>query len=288
MLFSATMNTPSPEKQAIESEVLLRSLDQAPLPITGSQLRDRLTGPYKLPLDKIEQLLERLVEEGKAHRYPAIGRSRHPRYWTHGIEHYGREMILKALATRSLTMSDLLRRLRSSLKGLEEAAQRQLVIQLVREKALHEWPPMIGGRTSQYGVQPPAPRVYLEDAMRKIANKLGVSREALAGAARELGEERPAPLPKTQGNLDENLLQRMVQIKLAAAQGAPLSLQELWHSLQSDGWEKATFDRIVLELAKNYRVALLKHDFPGILSEQERNDLVVDAFGNYYVGIALR
>ena len=64
----------------------------------------------------------------------------------------------------------------------------------------------------------------------------------------------------------------MVQMKLAAAQGAPLPLRDLWQSLQSEGWDKAAFDRVVLELAASYRVTLLKHNFPGMLSDGDRAD----------------
>lgn len=97
-----------------------------------------------------------------------------------------------------------------------------------------------------------------------------------------------ASAPVAGGDLDEKLLERMVQVKLAAAQGAPLPLRELWQSLRAEGWEKSAFDRIVLGLAAGYRVTLLKHDFPGMLSAADRADLVVDEYGNHFVGIALR
>jgi hypothetical protein len=134
-----------------------------------------------------------------------------------------------------------------------------------------------------FSAQLPEPLFYLEDALNKIARKLGRSRDSLASALKELAGANPEP-----SGGDEKLLERMVQMKLAAAQGAPLPLRDLWQSLQSEGWEKAAFDRVVLELAASYRVTLLKHNFPGMLSDGDRADLVVDTYGNHYVGIAMR
>jgi hypothetical protein len=79
-----------------------------------------------------------------------------------------------------------------------------------------------------------------------------------------------------------------VQIKLAAARGGLVPLNELWRSLKNAGWDKASFDRTVLSLAENYRVALQRHNFPTSLREEERAELVIDELGNHYVGIALR
>jgi hypothetical protein len=274
---------PSSNLESIAGEVLLRSLDQSTLPLTANQLRERLTGPYKLPLEKIETLLEELVRDGKAYLYPGSGPRGRSRFWTHGIEQFARETIRKTLATRSLPMSDLLRRLRNALKGMDETAQRRLITEMVREGALHEWPAVIGGRTVHFSTQLPEPLFYLEDALNKIARKLGRSRDSLASALKELAGANPEP-----SGGDEKLLERMVQMKLAAAQGAPLPLRDLWQSLQSEGWDKAAFDRVVLELAASYRVTLLKHNFPGMLSDGDRADLVVDTYGNHYVGIAMR
>lgn len=290
-----------PDSDSIAGEVLRRSLEQSATPLTARQLRERLTGPYKLPLDQIERRLEAEVASGRAFRYPGSGPGGRPRYWTRGIEHFAREALLRLLAARALTMAEILRRLRHSLRGMEEAAQRGLVRRLIgelkREGALHEWPAVIGGRTPSFSALPPDPRFYLEDAIRRIARRLDLAPASLAAPLRELAgaassNAAAAPMaasaPVAGGDLDEKLLERMVQVKLAAAQGAPLPLRELWQSLRAEGWEKSAFDRIVLGLAAGYRVTLLKHDFPGMLSAADRADLVVDEYGNHFVGIALR
>lgn len=278
----------NPDQDSIAGEVLRRALEQSVTPLTARQLRERLTGPYKLPLDQIERRLEAEVASGRAFRYAGSGPGGRPRYWTRGLEHFAREAILRILATRALSMAEILRRLRPSLRGMEEAAQRRLIGGMVREGLLHEWPAVIGGRTASFCTLPPDPRFYLEDAVRRIARRLGLPPASLAAPLRDLAGQTIAADEVAGGNLDEKLLERMVQVKLAAAQGAPLPLRELWQSLRAEGWEKSAFDRIVLGLAAGYRVTLLKHDFPGMLSATDRADLVVDQYGNHFVGIALR
>jgi hypothetical protein len=77
----------------------------------------------------------------------------------------------------------------------------------------------------------------------------------------------------------------MVQIKPAAAGGALVSLRELRRSVAVQG---KNFDRAVLHLAEEGRVALHHHDYPGSLTEEERNEMVSDDRGTYYIGVSLR
>lgn len=285
--------TGTESRDSIEIEVLLRSLEKSATPLSSRQLQARLTGPFRLPVERIEEILARAVGEGKAFRYPGIGASRHPRYWTQDPEPHARESLRKILATRALSMSELRQRMRTALRGMSETARQQLLRKMIRqmtaEGVLHEWPSMIGSRVRLYSVEPPAPRDYVEDAIARIAKKLGKSEDEVRESigATDSGSTR-VEREREERNLDEKLLERMVQVKLAAAQGAPLPLRDLWDSLRSEGWSKDTFDRIVLNLSDNYRVTLLRHDFPAILSESERAEMVADRFGNYYLGIALR
>jgi hypothetical protein len=51
---------------------------------------------------------------------------------------------------------------------------------------------------------------------------------------------------------------------------------------------KPQFDDLALRLAREGRVSLHRHDFPASLSPQEREELITDGQGNYYIGLALR
>ena len=67
-------------------------------------------------------------------------------------------------------------------------------------------------------------------------------------------------------------------VKLAAADGELVPLDQLWRSLQNEGWDKASFDRTVLSLAEENRVSLQRHNFPYGLGDQERAQLVGGRF----------
>jgi hypothetical protein len=61
-----------------------------------------------------------------------------------------------------------------------------------------------------------------------------------------------------------------------------VSIREL---RRSAGLVKSAFDKVILSLALQGKVALHHHDFPSSLSPQEREELVRDEQGTYYVGI---
>ncbi len=268
--------------------MVLKALGQIARPVTARQLRERLTGPFKLTEDRLTGLLDDQVKAGQVHRFAPIGKSKLSRYSTRNLEQYARETLLRLLAQRPQTRSELIRRLKSPLAEYTEQQRQKLLTALANEGRIYELPALIGGRSKFYSAQPADPRPYLEDAIDKIGRKLGLKREDVIAAARELAADEKPVEPKLQNDLSEKLLARMLQVKLAAAQGGLVPLNQLWRSLKNEGWDKTSFDRTVLSLAEKYRVSLQRHNFPAGLSEEERSELVADELGNYYVGIALR
>lgn len=90
----------------------------------------------------------------------------------------------------------------------------------------------------------------------------------------------PAPVPLDNEHL---ILEGMRQFT-----GSPLvSLTDLRRSLAGALPAKVEFDQTVLQLARQGRVVLHRHDYPSSLSPTEQAELVNDEHGNYYIGIAL-
>jgi len=288
----STATTHSLGDPSIEIDVVLKELDHANEPLTAIQLRKKLTGPFKLPVKKLGQLLEEQTHGGSLHRYAPKAGGKNPRYWSRGIEEYARAQILTYTADRPQTKSKLLQKLKTRLIGVGQPQQSKLlsdlITQLLEEEKLYRLPPFIGGVTSRYSTKPPDPNEYLDNAVAKIAQRLGIDAEKILGSRRSQTAVEAIESNNLQNDQSENLLARMVQVKLAAAQGGLLPLNELWLSLQKEGWDKVSFDRTVLSLADKYRVSLHRHNFPASLSERERSELVSDELGNYYVGITLR
>jgi hypothetical protein len=75
----------------------------------------------------------------------------------------------------------------------------------------------------------------------------------------------------------------MTRLQPLGQKRALVSIRELRRSV---GLTKIVFDRVVLSLALQGKVALHHHDFPSSLSPDERDELVRDEQGTYYVGIA--
>src|SRR5579864_2090615 len=211
-------------------EVLKKALERADEPITAKQLREQLTGPYKLAVDKLEQILTEQVSLGSAFRFePYKGKS--PRYWSRNLEQYARAAMIKRLSRRPETSGDLLRGLKSPLKGYSPDRLRQLLRELVEGGHARELPTFVRSRTKRFSTNPPDPRDYLRDALEDIYRKLdkaGIAREQVNAAALELLERAPAveppetelppppPEPPPEGT-GPMILERMVAIKPEAA-----------------------------------------------------------------------
>ena len=161
-------------------------------------------------------------------------------------------------------------------------------------------------RTAKFGRQPPAPEAYLKDVglqLTKIVAQLeaaGVTQVALMQAARGLLEQAGLLLvdsdrAATNGGLADSpptlpadsfgLLTLMRKIEPGAERGALVSARELRHAASLD---KPHFDRAVLDLARQGRLMLHRHDYASGLSAAERDELVTDDAGAFYVGMALR
>ncbi len=108
----------------------------------------------------------------------------------------------------------------------------------------------------------------------------------------EPAEETPVPAAveshSEEESLESRILERMVEVVPAAANGALVSLRDLWDAMQFQVPDKSSFDRAVLRLAEQGRVALHRHDLPGDLRDEERADFVPGGNGVFYVGIAVR
>jgi hypothetical protein len=200
-------------------------------------------------------------------------------------EELARQIILDLLAQRPFTEVELQRALKSKLPDYTSAQQKELLANMVREQTLRQLPAFLGTRITRYSLEPPDPKEYIDDAIGRISKSLGIPPEAIL---QTINATTPPPSEPPNNIRSEDLLARMVQIKLAAAAGGLVPINELWKSLRSEGWDKASFDRTVLGLSEQYRVALQRHNFPASLSGEDRAELVADDLGNYYVGIALR
>ena len=81
------------------------------------------------------------------------------------------------------------------------------------------------------------------------------------------------------------LVRLMRQLDAGADRGALVTARVL---RAAAGLPKRQFDELALQLSRAGRIVLHRHDFAGSLSAAERDELVTDGAGEYFVGMALR
>lgn len=271
---------PSPELV----DVVLKALERSSEPLTARQLAGKLTGPFRQPPEVLSTVLEQLAEEGRLHRLPPFRGM--TRYWTRDLDSFARSRVLESLARskRPKTRSEL-----RPPAGLSPDRWRKAIARLVETGEVRELPPLLGSRTKRLSVRPADPADYIAAALENLGGKLastGVTENEVWEAARRLVEER---LQQRQKDLlPELILERMPVVEPAAQSGALVSVRDLRRSLEFQEVNHDAFDRAVLQLGRQGRIALHRHDYVSSLTSAERDELVTDGQGNYYVGIALR
>jgi hypothetical protein len=275
----------------LEPDTLLDALRQAREPINASALRKQLGN--STAEKQIEAILETLVQQGKVYACKPV-RGRTLLYSTRSPEERGRDLIPRLVEPRPLTRAELRKKLEGKLGDLAEDKKKNLVSALLKEGVLLEWPAKLGGRSKLLSTRPVEPRYYLDDVLEKLGKKLGLSSAQLRNESRTTADESRDPVvappvaPPPAVDLPQLIREGMVRVEPAAANGALVSLTVLRRGLRDEIPGKDDFDQAVFRLAADGRVALHQHDFPASLTQTERNELVTDGRGNYFIGIAFR
>src|SRR5262245_12540165 len=277
-----------------EIGILLKTLQQAEEPLTVDQIGKQLP-PGKLSDKQIREILSDQLKERQVYLFkPYRGKS--DRYWTRSHEEYAREVILKALANGPISRSDLNKKTKAILRDCSEVKRKELLNALIKEGAAREWPATIGGRSKLLSARPPDAQFYIEQDLMKLRKKLGLSYEQLLEDAQSLlkkirqkhGIESEPAFQSEAKDFARVIFDRMARIEPASVNGALVSLTELRRAVRNEITGKEVFDRMILDLAMQGRVAVHKHDYPASLSKDELDELVTDGNGRYYIGIAVR
>jgi hypothetical protein len=70
---------------------------------------------------------------------------------------------------------------------------------------------------------------------------------------------------------------------LEAREAVAVVIADVW---RKSGLPKDRFDRAVLDLYRKGAIVLHRHDAPFVISEEQRNELLNDGEGRYYVGVS--
>lgn len=279
-------------------DYVYQQIQQTSEPVTAGQIANLLAPPHKLSEAKVTPILDEFVAAARLQLFPPKTAKGKPRYWDRDQNEFARSLILETLDKKgSLAKTDL----RKAVKQLTEELFLNAFQGLLDSQKLFEHPPLPKKKTSLFGKCPPAPEPYLNDLggqLSKIVAQLrgaSVPVEVLRRALVQLVEStgvpfgegaavtRSAAIPLQELNVD--LIALMRSIEPAADSGALVAARELRRAARID---KMPFDQEILALARQGRLMLHRHDFASGLSQAERDELVTDGAGTYYVGMALR
>jgi hypothetical protein len=279
------------DARAIGRAAALEAMQNVDAPVTAKELLRRLVVPLKLTELELTQLLDGAVTERKLHAIPPATSKGKPRFWKSDALTFGRLEILKALDEKGLQRESALKK---AAKGLSDGDFRQLIQTAIAAGEIWRHPPLAKTKKELLGCKPPSPEPYLRDVEGQLAKVVAqllaanVPKDQLRRALVQLMEATgisfgsAAPCP---ADSSVDLVSLMRRIEPRADRGALVGSRDL---RRAANLEKLPFDRAVLELARQGRLSLHRHDYATSLSPAERDELVTDGAGTYYVGMALR
>ncbi len=256
--------------------LLTKVVGQAGQALSASAIQEALPKAYRPPLPDLKRHLKALVEHGRLYAWSPTRWSARP------LEDSLRELVLAALSLEPLTRSEIERRIPTSGRKLLPGVLRQLI----DEGRLFKHPRR--GRREEFALGPADPADYLEPDLGRLVAGLvrkGFTPEAVRTAiAQRLAGAAPAAEP----DLAAALLAAMEQLDPQVRQGALVYVPHLRVAMAGRVRAKADFDRLVLALAGQRRVQVQAHPVPSQLSDAEREAMVPDGTGGFYMAIGRR
>jgi hypothetical protein len=270
----------------------LRALRESAQPLTVAKLAKAIPKSALKSKKELPELLEQMVRAGQIRSHKA----RSSVYWLPGHEEQASERILEALSEIPLTQTDLKSKLRSLLIGWPQTRRDEMIARLIKEKRVYRVPPLTGKATLLSARDKATPQDYVRLALQLVVDRLktrGLTAEQVMTVAREVLQPAPAspaisPSRHDAADLERLILERMLRLNPSAVNGAPVQLSQLRQALRSEISDKDVFDRTIMRLAEQGRVAAHRHDYAGGLSQEDLAALVSDGQGNYFIAVTLR
>jgi hypothetical protein len=269
-----------------ELETVARELVEHAPGLAGGDFKKELGADYKKEEKRILQAANLLAARRELYRH---GSARKVRFFLRDPFDDLARSVAKALADGPLRESDLKYRVETTHRGFGDLLKPWMKGALARNE-LFPHRPARGSTVKRFGTSPDMGLLLkkvvaeLKKVQATPAGRLLSQQQLFEGLATELGLPRPqANAPLSAGRAQ--FLAKLGELSDGAKPGSLLSIRELRSALPFD---KQEFDRLALDLARDGLVTLHQHDFPDSLSDTERAELIADARGTHFVGIALR
>lgn len=281
-------------------EMLERIFDTAEGPLSISQIRDQIPQAVRPSAGALEEVLGR---QGIT-RYP--GRSGTAAFLNRTPAELATAKLLARMQGGPRTRAEVVGAV-AALKALGTLSRKEVETcfdRLLQSNEVRKLPAYVGARTPLFSVGPARPADYLEHALSRIAGKLEVHPRDLLLAIPELAErwiedpqhQSPPPTAAESGDrshepvpaseIEARIVQAIAEINPRAAEGDLVAVSDLRHRFD---WQldKGTFDRTLVTLASQRRIALHPFDRAELVSPEEREQLVDDGQGRFFNAVSL-
>ncbi len=258
---------------------VLSVIEDADAPVTAAQIVRALAGAKingkKISTKQVVVMLAGDVDAGAVYLW---GKA----YWTRDSKALARERLLAAAGALP-TKAELSTIAAEGEPKLQKALVNKIRDELLRAGRLREMPPAVGTKAKRI-LDAAHPEPFLEAEIAALLASFGIRRSA-AQIQALLGGKIQSQVTGA-GEAAELLFAAMT--RLAFSPGASVTFQRLRLQPELAAVDKRTFDEAALTLQRQERVFLNDHGFAKAISDAEREQLVTDGFGNYYVSIYAR
>jgi hypothetical protein len=259
--------------------LVAKVLAQSGEAMAASRLQAGLKPTYRGGPDRVQLALARLVANGTAFRWPGSrsGWAARP------YEAWLRDRALELLAAAPLTSGELAKRLPAAARVRVPGVLRQLVA----SGAIHAHPRQ--GRRRPFSTRPADALAYARPALEALV--AGLAKQGLEEAAVREAIARwawAAPPSGPSSDPGEAILTTMRELNPQVVHGAVVYLPHLRAALRDRFPDKVPFDRAVLALFEQRRVQLQAHSGPSHIKAEERESMIEDGSGSFYMAIGLR
>jgi len=292
--------------------VVKKIIERSDRPLNANEIHKGIPKLYQLKIEELAVLLKQTSVAGTFHRWPGRPGSRKERFWHQDETAYFRNRIYSALSGNDQTKSDLMASLAKEavpcFKNRRETHVNTILKALVKEKTVFEIPPWGQQKKSRFAVHPPDLAIYLNKVRKefddtcKRLKKYGIGVDQLFSAfegslplpvraqsppqpAVPETHRQPPPEPEITDALLNRIIQTILHIEPGAARQAPVWIPDLRQAMDLP---KTTFDRSILMLSQQGKVFLNRHAHPAQLDDTQREAMIPDGQGNYFVVIGLR
>ena len=275
----------------------------AAVPLSAKDIKKLWKCSFKLTDTELLALLRELLSDGTIFEIPGKSVAGAVRYWGRDVLQFASASVLEELRQRGTLPTA---KLRASVKWLDDVRYAELLDRLAAQNLIFRHPAMKAGKSAQllWGIAPPSPEPWLKPIREQLCEVVrqlraaSVSATDLRRAAVDMLESAGISLGATTGSTaasasataavsvpSVDLVRLMRQLDAGADRGALVTARVLRGAA---GLSKKQFDELALQLSRAGRLVLHRHDFASSLSVVERDELVTDGEGQYFVGMALR